>query len=123
MDSAFTRRDALKGMISTGAAALIKPTSTLIHTSAIQLSSHPVEVTLTSVSPQTVRITVQALQDGNPLPLPDDGALCKEQGGRPVVRVHAIDGSRTIKCGDLSVTLSDRPLTIRVERTEGEMVQ
>jgi alpha-glucosidase/alpha-D-xyloside xylohydrolase len=110
-------------MISTGAAALIKPTSTLIHTSAIQLSSHPVEVTLTSVSPQTVRITVQALQDGNPLPLPDDGALCKEQGGRPAARVRAIDGSRTIKCGDLSVTLSDRPLTIRVERTEGELVQ
>lgn len=123
MDSPFTRRDALKGMISTGAAALIKPSSTLIQTSTIQISSHPVEVTLTSTSAQTVRIAVQALQDGTPLPLPNDGALCKEQWGRPVARLRALDGTRTIKCGDLNVILSDHPLTIRVERMDGSIVQ
>jgi alpha-glucosidase (family GH31 glycosyl hydrolase) len=122
MDSPFTRRDALKGMLSTGAAALIKPPSALVPTSDLQLSSRPVEVTLTSISAQAVRITVQALQDGA-LPLPEDGALCKDQWGRAIARVRAIDGSRTIKCGDLKVTLSDRPLTIRVERIGGGLVQ
>lgn len=123
MDSPFTRRDALKGMISTGAAALIKPPSALVHASPILISSRPVEVTLTSISAQTVRITVQVIQDGKILPLPDDAALCKEQWGRPVERVRAIDGARTIKCRDLNVTLSDRPLTIRVDRIAGGMVQ
>ena len=123
MDSPFTRRDALKGMISTGAAAWIKPSSTLIHTSAIQVSSLPVEVTLTSISAQTVRVTVQPAEKGEELPLPEDGALSKDQWGRAVARVRAIDGSRTIQCGDLRVTLSDRPLTIRVERMGGGLVQ
>lgn len=123
MDSPFTRRDALKGMLSTGAAALIKPPATLVHASPIQVLSHPVEITLMSVSAQTVRITVQPLQDGGTLPLPNDGALCKDQWGRAVARVRAIDGSRTIKCGDLKVTLSDRPLMMRVERLEGGLVQ
>jgi alpha-glucosidase/alpha-D-xyloside xylohydrolase len=110
-------------MLSTGAAALIKPPSTLGRTSAIQLSSRPVEVTLTSISAETVRITVQGLEDGETLPLPEDGALCKDQWGRAVARVRAIEGSRTIRCGDLKVTLSDGPLTIRVERIGGGLVQ
>ena len=124
MDSPFTRRDALKGMISTGAAALIKPPSRLVDaSSSILISSHPVEVTLTSVSAQTVRITVQAIQDGKTLPLPVDGALCKEQWGQPVAKVRSINGPHTTKCGDLRVTLSDSPLTIRVDRIAGGMVQ
>ena len=123
MDNPFTRRDALKGMISTGAEACIKPSSTLIHRPAIQVSAHPVEIALTSISAQPVRIAVQILQDEKPLPIPDDGALCKEQWGRPIARVRATDSSRTIKCGDLNVTLSDHPLTIRVERTDGGLVQ
>jgi alpha-glucosidase (family GH31 glycosyl hydrolase) len=123
MHNPFTRRDALKGMISTGAAAWIKPPSTLVHTSSILIASRPVEVNLTSTSAQTVRITVQTIQDGRNLPLPDDGALCKEQWGRHVERVRTLDGSRVIRCGDLNVTLSDRPFTIRVERITGGMVQ
>jgi alpha-glucosidase (family GH31 glycosyl hydrolase) len=123
MDSPFTRRDALKGMISTGAAALIKPPTTLIHTSPILLSSNPVEVTLTSISAQTVRITVQAIQDGKPIPLTDDAALCKEQFGRPVARMRSMDSPRTFKCGELNVTVSGKPLTIRVERIGGGLVQ
>ena len=123
MDSPFTRRDALKGMISTGAAAFIKPPSTLADASSIAISSQQVEVTLTSVSAQTVRITVQAIQDGKTLPLPVDGALCKEQWGEPIARVSTINGSHTVKCGDLRVTLSDSPLTIRVERIAGGVVQ
>jgi len=123
MDSPFTRRDALKGMLSTGAAALIKPPSTLVTASDIQLSSRAMEITLTSISAQTVRITVHALDDRETIPLPNDGALCKDQWGRAVARVRAIDGSRTIKCGELNVTLSDRPLTIRVERIGGGLVQ
>jgi alpha-glucosidase len=123
MDSSFTRRDALKGMVSTGAAALIKPPSTLVDASSITISSQPVEVTLTSVSAQTVRISVQAIQDGKALPLPDDGALCKEQWGEPIAKVRAINGSHRVKCGNLRVTLSDNPLTIRVERIAGGVVQ
>jgi alpha-glucosidase (family GH31 glycosyl hydrolase) len=123
MDNPFTRRDALKGMISTGAAALIGPPSTLVHASPILIASRPVEVSLTSICAQTVRITVQPIQDGKTLPIPDDGALCKEQWGAPVERVRTLDGSRVVRCGDFNVTLSDRPLTIRIDRMMGGMVQ
>jgi hypothetical protein len=101
MDSPFTRRDALKGMVSTGAAALIKPPSTLAHSSPILISSRPVEVTLTSITAQTVRITVQAIQEGKTLPLP-----------MPKIRILA---GLNVRCG-LMVTAVLSPVIQRVLR-------
>jgi alpha-glucosidase (family GH31 glycosyl hydrolase) len=133
MDSSFNRRDALKGMLSAGAMALVQPASALPHASPSQKSlsqeppisvgASPVELALTAISPLTVRITVQAIETGSVAPLPVDGALVKEQWGRPSTRLRTLTGSRTVKCGELQVTISGSPLTVRVERASGEVVQ
>ena len=119
MDSPLTRRNALKGMISAGTLALIQPTSSLAQEPPISLSSGPIEIALTTISPRTVRITVQPIEAGGIQPLPVDGALVKEQWGTPIARLREFRGSRTILCGELRVTISDKPLTIRVERVSG----
>lgn len=116
MDSPFTRRDTLKGMISAGTLAWVKATSAIAQESPISLSSGPVEIALTTITPRTVRISVQPVVAGRAASLPVDGALVKEQWGRPLIRLRTLAGSTTFPSGDLRVTISDKPLTIRVER-------
>ena len=66
------RRQALKTIAAASASAL------LAQDAPIQIAGRPIEITLTSVTPQTVRITVQPIENGQPLPVPHDGALVKE---------------------------------------------
>jgi alpha-glucosidase/alpha-D-xyloside xylohydrolase len=121
MDGSLTRRNALKGMISAGTLALIKPTSSLAQEPPKSASSGPIEISLTSISPQTVRMTVQPLEAGEVQPLPIDGALVKEQWGTPIARLREFSVSKTIQCGELQVTISENPLTIRVEKDLGRL--
>jgi alpha-glucosidase (family GH31 glycosyl hydrolase) len=121
MDGSLTRRNALKGMISAGTLALIKPTSSLAQEPPQSASSGPIEISLTSISPQTVRMTVQPLEAGEVQPLPVDGALVKEQWGTPIARLREFSVSKTIQCGELQVTISENPLTIRVEKDLGRL--
>src|ERR1051326_7644446 len=113
----ITRRRALKTVAAAG------PGLMLAQGKAIRITEREVEVTVTSVSPQTVRITVRPLENGRPAPVPADGALVKESWGQPVARLRTLSSARRVKCGDLTVTLSGEPLTIRVESKGGGLVQ
>jgi alpha-glucosidase (family GH31 glycosyl hydrolase) len=88
-----------------------------------EVAAKPVEIVLTPVSPQTVRITIQAIENGQLQPIPSDGALVKEDWGRPAARLRTLSGTRSVKCGDLTVKLSGDPLTLRVEAKGGRLVQ
>ena len=81
----------------------------------IQIAGRPVEITLSSVSPETVRITIQAIENGQPQPIASDGALVQENWGQPAARLRTLAGARSVRCGDLTVKFSANPLTIRVE--------
>ena len=123
MSDTFNRRDVLGGLVSAGTLALVTPASALLQQTPLRLASQPVEVSLASLGSQTVRITVQAIKDGQALPLPSDGALLDEHLGTPIARLRELSGSRTLRSGDLRISVSSNPLTIRVERHTGELVQ
>ncbi|HXB72567.1 MAG TPA: TIM-barrel domain-containing protein [Candidatus Acidoferrales bacterium] len=114
----LTRRAALKTVVSAGAGALLTAQE-----SGIQIAGRPVEVTLTSISPETVRITAQAIEAGQVQPIPSDGALVKEDWGKPVARLRPVAGTRNVKCGDLTVRIAVEPLVIRVETKGGRLIQ
>jgi len=119
MDTSLTRRDALKGLFSAGTIALVQPASALPQDSPILLSANPVELTITTVSPHTARITIRPIEDGAAVPLPVDGALVTEQSEKqPAFRIRSLSGPSTFQCGTLHVSVSDRPLTIRIERPD-----
>ncbi|MBZ5626509.1 MAG: DUF5110 domain-containing protein [Acidobacteriia bacterium] len=121
MKKPYTRREALKSVATAGAGALLN--QGLAQDGAIQVAGRPVEIALTAASPQTVRITVQALENGQPQPMASDGALVKENWGQPAARFRTFFGSRRVKCGDLTVRLFANPLSIRVEAKGGRLVQ
>jgi alpha-glucosidase (family GH31 glycosyl hydrolase) len=123
MKDSFTRRDALKGMVSAGTLALMKPASAVVQEPALAAAADQVEISITSISPRTVRITAQPLRDGQVVPLSSDGALVDEQWGPPLVRLRALSGPRTLRGGDLRITVSGAPLTFRVEDQAGAVIQ
>jgi alpha-glucosidase len=123
MKDRFSRREAIKGAMSAGALGFIEPALGKRAEDPITLASGQVELSITSVSARTVRVTVQRVKDGRAVALSSDGALAREDWGSPVARLRALAGMRTTRAGELRVTVSDHPFAIRIERASGGVVQ
>src|SRR5450755_3926538 len=123
MKNNVTRRHALQSVATAGAGAILMQTAGFSQTGEIRFAGQPVEIALTVAGPETVRITAQPVVDGQPLPIPSDGALVKDDWGQPVVRLRSLSAARTVKVGDLTAKLSNAPLTIRIEAQGGRLVQ
>jgi alpha-glucosidase len=121
MHSSVTRREALRGLAAASSVALVTPA--LGDQAGLTVGSEQVELSLFSVSPRTVRIVLQSLRNGRPVPVPSDGALVQEQWGEPVARLRRLTGSWIYPCGNLRVKVTTPPLAIRVESTAGQMIQ
>ena len=124
-----TRRDAMKGIaVSAAAFTLVGPDQASAQQSPIQQSpimvaGKPVEVALFAVSSQTIRVTVQPIENGQPQAIPQDGALVKASWGEPLARLRTLASPRTLKSGNLQAKLFANPLTVRVETAGGQLVQ
>jgi alpha-glucosidase (family GH31 glycosyl hydrolase) len=123
MKKTLSRREALKSVATAGAGALLGPALAIPQDGSIQVAGRPVEVTITAASQQTVRITLQPIENGQPRPIPETGSLVKENWGQPAARLRTLFGSRNVKCGDLTVKVAANPLTIRVEAKGGRLIQ
>jgi hypothetical protein len=123
MKNPISRRDAMRSVATAGAGALLVPAKALAQEKPLEIAGKPVEVTLTAVSPHTVRITIQPLENGQPKPVLRDGALVKEDFAQPAARVRVLGGARSVKCGGLTVKLTRDPFTIRVEGQGGRPIQ
>lgn len=124
MTKPISRRDTLKRLGSASAGAfLLHDANAHAQTAAIQIAGRPVEISLTSISAQTVRLSLTPLENGKPQPIPQDGSLLSQGWPAPLARVAALPRERTVRCGTLSVKLSPEPLTIRVEVSSGRLVQ
>ena len=118
----FSRRDALKAVISASAVAMIQPASGMTE-APLGVGSRPIELTLTSLSAHTIRVTVQPLRDNRPVPLPSDGALLDGEGPRPLAQIRSLSKPQTVRSGDLTITVSPHPLVIEVRRSDKSLVQ
>ena len=123
MNEKPSRREALKSISSAGVLALLNTPTLTAQGEAIRVAGLPVEIAVSAVSPQTARISLVPLVNGRPQPMPADGSLVQPTWSAPVARWRtAADGAR-VRCGELTVTLSAAPLTLRVEAKDGGLVQ
>ena len=119
MHDSLTRRTALKGMLSTGTLAFARPAASLLPWE----KSGEVEISLFSINPHTLRITAQPFREGAVAAIPSDGALVDSLPASPVARLRSFHGTRKIRCGDMSVTVSYDPLSFRVDGQRGRVIQ
>ncbi len=116
MNEPVTRRQALKNAAVAGAGVLLGR-------GTADAKEPLLEISLTSVSAENVRLAIALIENGAPRPIPGDGALVKENFGQPAARLRTGFGSRSVKCGDLDVKLTASPLIIRVEGKGGHLIQ
>src|SRR5678816_4069076 len=106
MSKPISRRDTLKRLSSAGAGVL--SCSNLIKAapdSPIQIAGRDVEISVTSVGPKMVRISVVPLENGKLQPIPQEGTLLGQEWPKPVARVASLGADQAIRSGDLRVKL------------------
>src|SRR5262245_8846746 len=124
MDKKPSRREALKSIGSAGVVALVDSQSLTNQETAIRIAGQPVEIFVSPVSAETVRLSITPIVNGKPQPLPHDGSLTQQTWSRLATRPTSLTVARTIRfVGGLVVKLTPDPLTIRVEAKDGRLVQ
>ena len=123
MSRLVSRREVLKDVGAAGTGLLLGAHVVSAQDAALRINGQPVEIAVSSVSAQTARITIVALENGKPKPIQYDGSLVQQTWSPPVARITTLARAQTVRCGDLVVKLSPEPLTIRIEAKDGRLVQ
>ena len=105
----WTRRDALGALVGSAAARLA--------------ADGGLEIAITSISPQTVRISIQPVENGRAVPVPSNGCLAREDWGQPAARIRDLSRPRTVPAGELTVKFVPDPLSIEIAARDGRQVQ
>ena len=121
MSERLSRRRALKHLAAAGAAAAFSPVVIRGQSAPIRLAGMPVEISVASISPVTVRITVAAIV--GTAGVPDDGALVAAAEGKPLARRRTPDAFTAVRAGNLTVRYTADPPAIHVDTIKGQPVQ
>ena len=118
MTSGFTRRRALKQLGLGGAGVLLSGGVIRAQRTPIVVNGSPAEILVSSVSPNTVRLTVSPLAAKG---APDTGALVDPAVGKPLGRRR--EAFPPIRAGNLTVRFTADPPTLFVDDSAGQSVQ
>ena len=121
MANSLSRRDALKHLSAASAGALVP--ASLVQAAALRVVGREVELSLTSISTHTIRLTIAPMENGKAQPVPMDGSLALTSWPKPAARLTTLPREKSVRCGNLKVTLLPDPLTIRIAGSDGRLVQ
>jgi alpha-glucosidase/alpha-D-xyloside xylohydrolase len=95
----------------------------LVGNSPTEFADGDYEVQVSSVSAQTVRLTVLPVKDGKAAAIPFHGALVRESWGTPVATLRRTDREQTVQSGKLRVRVSLEPLSFTISTANGIEIQ
>ena len=121
MTRPLTRRDALKSVLIASTMAVVD--AARAEALEFYIGSTPVEVIITTVSAYSIRLRIQPVQAGKFERLEQEGAIVERQGLPVLFEGRSLPAQRTFRSGDLTISVSPRPLAIRIETKTGRVVQ
>ncbi len=120
----ISRRMALKGLGVSGATVCMAASGeAAAEQDALKVAGKAVEVRVTPIGPQIVRISVVPIENGQPQPIPSDGSLVPLEENSPSFRTSRLVMPQEFACGDSHVNLSLDPWVVRIEGKDGRLVQ
>ncbi len=130
MSDSISRRKVLARIGSVGASALLGTKLSSANqgagdpAGAIIVAGQPVELAVSFVTPQTLRLSVLPVpQDGHTLPIEDDLVLVSRQSPKPKLTMRSVEKAREIPWGNYRVTVSSDPLGVSVSGRDGKIIQ
>ena len=120
MGKHYNRREALKTMAAASAAAILPATVAAQSTS---VGENEIEIRVTSISQNTLRLTLLPIRNGKVDAIRDDGSLVRTDWGSPTATLRGDVRDRAVKCGALNVRINTNPLTFTLANSNGELLQ
>ncbi len=117
-EASLSRRRIIQSLGFTGASLLVRAAD-----AGLRIAGKDVEIRVTAVSPYTVRLTVQPVQDGRLAGIPDDGTLVRTELGAPAAKWRGSPPAQTVKLGDLRMAFTPDPLAFTLTTSKSETVQ
>ena len=114
MGRSVSRRKVLGNIACAGAGALLAKGSISAQSGDLKIADRLVEIGVTQLSPQTIRLSIVPLEQAQRTSLLDDGSIV-QQAWRPAgYTLRNLEHERQIPFGDLAVGVSPDPLSISV---------
>jgi len=123
MSRPISRREALGNIVRAGAGALVRTRTGSAQSASILIAGRSIEITVTPVSPYTIRLTLNAIENMAAKLIPDDGSLVQQNWAPPRARIRTLARLESIRLDNLTVRVGGDPLTINVEAKDGGLVQ
>ena len=122
MTRQWTRRELLAQLAGASAGMLLPQGSTMVST-GLRVAGEDCEVELTSVSANTLRLSVLPLKRSEASRIVSDGSLVKTTWGSPAATIRSEVKTQTIQCGVMNVLFSPNPLSFNITSSEEQMIQ
>ena len=122
MTQRLNRRQVLKSM-GAACAAMAVPSHRLSAQSEVRVAGRSVEITLTSVSPHTFRLTVAPVVKGAPAAVPANGSLALISSAKPAAHLRGEASAQSVQLGHLRVDVSADALTFGIKSAGGDAIQ
>jgi alpha-glucosidase (family GH31 glycosyl hydrolase) len=118
----WKRREILKQLAVASTAAFV-PGSGIPMNAAAPGADPDREIQVSSISAHTLRLSILPVENGRVSAIPVNGSLVQPSWGPPAAKLRGEVHAQTIRCGDLSLSISPDPLTFSVANAKGETVQ
>jgi alpha-glucosidase/alpha-D-xyloside xylohydrolase len=122
MTRQWNRRELLTQLAGASAGMLLPQESTLAST-GLRVAGQDCEVQFTTVSVNTLRLSIFPLKRGEASNIPSDGSLVRNSWGSPAATIRGEVKTQTIQCGNVKVLFSPSPLFIHITSAEGHTIQ
>jgi len=123
------RREVLKGM-GAACASFVLPTEinqkshVVLPPPPLRVAGKTVEIQVASVSAHTARLTIRPIENGQLLAVADNGSLVSTASeAPPLLRFSRREHPRSVKCGELNVSVSCDPITFVITSPKGDQIQ
>ncbi len=112
----------MKTIAAVSAAAML-PERITAQPPALRVAGRDVEIHITSVSQNTLRLTLFPIQDGKIGFVPLNGSLVRPDWGPPIATLRGPIGDRVIKCGAMSVRVNTNQMAFTLTNPKGDVLQ
>jgi len=122
MDNGWNRRRVLKQLIAV-AGTLALPARRVLANSPLAGATREWEIQISSISANTLRLSVLPVKDGVVSAIPTDGSLVQSSWGAPVASLRGDWQAQRVRAGNLTVQVAPDPLTFTIKNKKGETIQ